>query len=221
MGKLLVLLGLGILVGILSLWRAYSAGKRTRALAALAAARGFSFAATAAPMSVIPSGQLNLFRKGDSRRITNLMWQKTGERLWSHFDLTYVSGYKDHETREQTQTVTMFQTSQVNFPGFQLAAKDLIDKISRIFDGPNIHFESSPHFSNSYLLKGKDEPAIRALFDENTVLYFETHPGYSVEAFGDALIVYHAGQLLKLQDTEREMMNRDEIFQLLANNAKK
>jgi len=221
MGKLLLLLVLGALVGILSLWRAYSAGNRTRVLAALASARGLSFVATADLMSVVPSGNLDLFRMGDSRRITNLMWQRTDELLWSQFDFTYASGYGNHETREQNQTVTMFQTSQVHFPSFHLAAKDLLEKISRIFDGQNLDFESSPLFSSSYLLKGENELATRALFDENALRYFETHLGYAIEAFGGILIVYQNGKLLKLQDTEREMVNRDEIFQLLGTNAKR
>lgn len=213
----LCLVGLIALAGISFAVSKYSGKKRTKGLAVLAEALGFSFQAKSDVMAVISSGKLRLFTRGDSRTCTNVMWQKTGDLTVTQWDFTYIVGF-NKDSMSYSQTVTMFQKSNLNLPRFILAPKGFFERNVDVFGLQNIEIREFPEFSRSYLLRGEDERATRIFFREEVLRYIEAHPGYNIEACGNTLIVYHPEQLLKVRKAERELMSRMEVFKFLERN---
>jgi hypothetical protein len=79
-------------------------------------------------------------------------------------------------------------------PGFLLRPEGTWDKISKWFGSADIDFNTRSQFSRSYVLRGEDEQAIRAIFADPLLEYFEQHPGLSIEGTGNTLLVYRLGK---------------------------
>ena len=219
MSGVLILVGLVALAGLSVALSKLSEKRRAKDLAAAANRLGFSYQKKVDPMAVMPSGSFVLFRKGDSRSCANVMWQKVDGFAVTHFDFLYTVGF-NNSARDCSQTVTMFQTSRLNFPGFFLTSKGFFEKIDDALRGNSINFTDFAIFSKSYLLRSENEERIRWLFSEDILHFFEAHLGYTVEAWQNTLIVYHPGQLLRPKDLERELVGRREIFEALRGRAK-
>ena len=57
----------------------------------------------------------------------------------------------------------------------------------------DIDFSVSPEFSSNYLLTGRDETTIRALFNQDLLEFFKWETGWTVEGHDDWLLVYRRG----------------------------
>lgn len=57
----------------------------------------------------------------------------------------------------------------------------------------DIDFTSHGGFSNNYILRGRDENAIRSAFTYEVISFFEDHKGLTVEAKGSRLFYYRNG----------------------------
>lgn len=90
----------------------------------------------------------------------------------------------------QTQTVACLRLAGKRFPGFELRPENIFHKIGAAFGYKDINFQGNEGFSKSYLLRGQDEAAVRAIFHPGVLMFFEQHPGWSVEGAGEWLAVY-------------------------------
>lgn len=61
-----------------------------------------------------------------------------------------------------------------------------------MFGYQDIDFDSHQEFSTQYLLRGKDEDAIRRLFNSEVLGLLGAQPGWSVQATGGQLLVYRS-----------------------------
>ena len=84
----------------------------------------------------------------------------------------------------------------------------------------DIDFESHPtavEFSKKYLLRGKDEQKIRALFTDTVLTFFAGHPDrVCVEGSDDQLILYRSGIRIEPEDIPAFMKEGFEVFRVLA-----
>ena len=82
----------------------------------------------------------------------------------------------------------------------------------------DIDFESHPtaaEFSEKYLLRGKDEQKIRALFTDTALTFFAAHPDeVCVEGSGDELIWYQPEKTIEPADIPAFMKEGFEVFRL-------
>ena len=67
-----------------------------------------------------------------------------------------------------------------------------------------INFETHPLFSSLYLLRGSDEPAIRALFGEDLLTFLEGQEKIGLEGDGEQLVWYR-----------RKRIEMDELQELM------
>jgi len=74
-----------------------------------------------------------------------------------------------------------------------------------------LSFDRFPSFSSSYLLRGEDEPAVRELFSDNRVVFFENRRGLCVEGGDDWLIVYRSRRRVRPQQVSAFL---DETFEV-------
>jgi hypothetical protein len=61
----------------------------------------------------------------------------------------------------------------------------------------DINFQHQQGFSNAYILRSEGENAVRSIFTDQVLSYFENHRGLTIEAKDDKLIYYRDGKLIK------------------------
>ena len=191
-GGTLAAIGVGVYLAYLS------ERKRTAALADVALRLGFSFEAKISNEEAATLGSFHLFKVGRSRKGKNLMRGKSDGADAIVLDYQYtVGGGKSSHTYSQTVVIYPGSAGAAALPDFTLGPEHWWDKVGEIFGHRDINFESSEEFSKHYLLKGPDEAALRTLFGAEPLGYFAQHQGWSVEAAGGSLVVYHTGQRAK------------------------
>ena len=158
---------------------------------------GFGFEKTCPPPAEMGCGHLNLFDKGRHRHCKNALTGKLEDVHVSLFDYRYTTGHGKHK-RTHHQTVATFQLPTPRFPAFELVRENFLHKIGQAFGYQDIDFDDFPEFSKRYLLRGRDETAIRAFFTPDTLHFFEQfNEKWTVEADGQWLIVYQPSKRVK------------------------
>ena len=166
-----------------------------------------------------------LLSEGHSRVITNMLHgdsellgfaEEFEVRIFA-YEFTVGSG-KSSST--WMQSVICFQSPQLNLPKFQLRPEHFFDKIGSKLGYQDIDFESHPtavEFSKKYLLRGKDEQTIRALFTDAVLTFFAAHPDkVCVEGSDDQLIWYQPGKIIEPEDIPAFMKEGFEVFRVFA-----
>ena len=166
---------------------------------------------------------LPLFGEGHSRVVTNMLHgdsellgfaEEFEVRIFA-YRYMISSGKSSHAVR---QSVICFQSPQLNLPKFQLRPEHFFDKIGSKLGYQDIDIESHPtaaEFSKKYLLRGKDEQTIRALFTDTALTFFAAHPDkVCVEGSDDQLIWYQPGKIIEPEDIPAFMKEGFEVFRL-------
>ena len=130
------------------------------------------------------------------------------------------------------QTVICFRSPQLSLPDFSMRPEHFLHKLGSVLGYQDIDFEShqaAAVFSKKYLLRGKDEQKIRALFTDKALTFFAAHPDVGnghlpfwhwsqyevcVEGSGDQLILYRAGIGIKPEDIPAFMKEGLEVFRV-------
>jgi hypothetical protein len=165
--------------------------ERTEALRRVAETAGLAFEPTADLAAVRALGEVQLFARGHSKRVTNLMTGRLGDRQGAVFDYRYTvgSGKSQHTT---LQTVVVLPSANGSLPDLQMAPENPVSRIAEAFGYQDIDIESSPEFSRRYIVRGADEAAIRAALYPGAAAYFADHEGWTVEARSGTVGIYRA-----------------------------
>jgi hypothetical protein len=139
--------------------------------------------------------RFRLFSQGKRKEVLNLMRGVANSLEVRIFDYQYVAAGRDGADAPR-QTVIAFRAPELNLPSFALRPKSVFHKIGTIFGYQDIAVANRPIFAKTYLLQGPSEPAIRELFDDQVLSFFEDQPGLSAEGGGFELIFYRAGALV-------------------------
>ena len=163
---------------------------------------------------------LPLFGEGHSRVVTNML-HGDSELLGfaEEFEVRIFAYGFAHQQQDQhvMQSVICFQSPQLNLPKFQLRPEHFFDKIGSKLGYQDIDFESHPtavEFSKKYLLRGKDEQKIRALFTDEVLAFFAGQDKICVEGFSSHLCFYRARKLIEPEDIPAFMKEGFEVFRL-------
>jgi hypothetical protein len=165
--------------------------ERTEALVRVAETAGLSFQAKADVETVRGLGDVQLYERGHSRRVTNLMTGRVGSTELAVFDYRYTTGAGKNQ-HTWTQTVAVFPSIRPSLPDLQLAPESPLHKIAEAFGSQDIDIESSPEFSRRYVLKGQDADAIRSVLYPRATSYFGEHEGWTVEARSGTVAIYRS-----------------------------
>lgn len=153
-------------------------------------------------MSFVPKGDereiqrlptFELFSQGSSRRLFNLLRGEARNVELSIFDYQYTTGSGKNSSTHK-QTVLLMRSPSLMLPEFTLRPENFLHRIASLFGFRDINFEDHPDFSGKYLLRGKDEEAIRALFTSDRLLFFEGASVVCLEGKNDQLVIYRAGE---------------------------
>ena len=155
----------------------------------------------------------HLFSQGRSKRIMNMLHGETNEVEVAIFDYRYTVGSgKDRKTYHQS--VIYFHSATLQLPTFAVRPEGMFHKIGALFGYKDIDFESHPLFSKKYLLRGDNEAAIRELFDDRLLSFFEGETKISVEGSRGQLVYYRQKKRIKPADTQNFMKEGFQIFAL-------
>ena len=195
------LLGAAVIAVIVWLYRRKKAGERLLAMQAVANQLQWNFAETA-PLNMIAGLEhFALFSQGHSKRIKNFMYGEANGVKAAVFDYIYVTGYgKNSQTHYQT--IAYLEPGNLRVPYFSLRPEGFFTKFLTAFGYQDINFGQRPEFSKKYLLRGQDEQAIRQTFNDALLSFFESYQGTSVDAGGNQLFLFRAGQRCQPQEIQ-------------------
>src|SRR5262245_40812954 len=200
----LIIGGVIVLVIVLIYWNWLQEKKRREALQALAGELGFEFFPQGDRDLQASLSSFHLLQQGHSKRLYNLMRGSANDLEVQIFDYTYVTG-GGKNSHTWHQTVICFELPQDCLPHFSLRPESVWHKIGSWFGYQDINFESHPTFSNKYLLRGSDEDAIRTLFTDDVLEWFEETNNLSGEGSGDQLLVYRQAHRPSPAATRKQM----------------
>jgi hypothetical protein len=171
--------------------------KRVEELRTVAAAMGFTFHEPASGDTLAQwVASLPLFDRGHSRRaLATLVGEIAGTPVVVT-DYRYVTGSGKNQ-QVHTQTVAVFTELGRGLPEFELCPEHIFHKIGQAFGYQDIDFEGHEEFSKHYLLRGKDETAVRAVFGPEILSLLGGDPGWSVQACEGRLAVFRASKRAK------------------------
>jgi len=185
--------------------------KRTEALQPIAEGMNFTFVAKPDQSMVGALGAFHLFSQGHGKKASNLMEGRSQDIDLRIFDYTYtIGGGKNSQTFRQT--VALFESPELRLPSFALRPESFFHKIGSAFGFKDINFDEHPEFSKKYLLKGADEDAIRALFDDEIMGHYEAHAGLSTEGAGQVLLYYRLSKRPKPEEIAQFMADGFVVF---------
>jgi carbonic anhydrase len=163
--------------------------ERTRQMVNVAGLLGWQFAEVAG-LNWIPNlEQFALFSQGHSKRISNAIYGEIDGVKAAVFDYHYVVGHGKHSSTFN-QSVVYFEPRNLNLPPFSLRPEHTFHKIISAFGYQDIDFGNRPDFSNKYLLRGPDELAVRTIFSDALLGFYEMNEGTSTDAGGNQLFIF-------------------------------
>lgn len=199
---LVLFVGLSVLIIVVVIvtWR--KERKRTEALRRVAEAAGLTFAPKTGVADTRSLGDVQLFARGHSKQVTNLMTGRLGDQHVVVFDYLYTIG--SGKSRSTTmQSVVVLPSAKDSLPDLQMAPENPLIKLLEAFGYQDIDIESAPEFSRRYILRGADEAAIRAALYPRATSYFAEHEGWTVEAQSGTVGIYRADSRPKPEDMLR------------------
>jgi carbonic anhydrase len=180
-----------VIVVLLLIYQRKKERERTEALRQVAAQLRWNFAEEP-PLNMIPNFEyFGLFNSGHSKRMRNLMYGEASGIKAGVFDYIYVTG-SGKSSQTHYQTVVYLEPGNLRVPYFSLRPENFMHKIISAFGYQDIDFAQRPEFSRNYLLRGQDEPAIRQVFNDPLLTFYENYGGVCTDAGGNQLLLFRA-----------------------------
>ncbi|NEP14070.1 MAG: hypothetical protein F6K14_28475 [Symploca sp. SIO2C1] len=172
--------------------RAYVRHRRTEAVKKIAARElGWEFFGDGNHNIPTFAWDLNLFSKGRSQQVRNLIYTQQEEASIFIFDYQYQQGSRKNRLTDY-QTVVLFESDTLALPRFLLIPENIFHKIGQLFGYQDIDFSEHPQFSWQYLLRGDCKDKIRQLFNYRVISLYESRQGVSTEGINTLLVYYYA-----------------------------
>lgn len=162
--------------------------KRTEAMRSVAEEIGLSFSATKDESLLAKLQAFSLFNKGHSRKMKNVMKAETELAQLTIFDYQYTTGSGNH-SRTNHHTVVAMESESLSMPEFTLRPEGFFDKVGATLGFQDINFDEHPEFSKAFVLKGKNEQAVRRFFDDGMLDLFAQRQGIAIHS-SDGLFIY-------------------------------
>ena len=119
-------------------------------------------------------------------------------KRFSVFDLEFTEGA--YIAREVIKTTVMYIKLDKEIPVFTLDKEGLLDFIYALAGFKDIPIENHPDFNKRFYLSGENIHAIRSLFTDELILFFESNPYYHIESNGTSILILKKERLLSVQE---------------------
>ena len=134
-------------------------------------------------------------------------------------ECSYVVASGEHSTKTIVQTVIYFRSPQLSLPRFGVRPEEWHHKLRSKLGYQDIDFESHPtavEFSKKYLLRGRGEQKIRALFTDEVLAFFAGQDKLCVGGSSSHLCFYQRDKIIEPEDIPAFMKEGFEVFRLFA-----
>ena len=210
----LYIIGIFLLFIALMLLQGYLSYRRTKAIEAIAPQLNLDFVGDGHQQIPAVVQSFNLFSKGRSRQVSNVLRGLHNGQDVFVFDYRYTTGSGKHR-RTYSYTVALVQVDGLVMPAFSLVPKTLFHTIGGWFGYQDINFEGYPLFSKQYLLRGSDEVGIRQQFNSRVFPFYESKHRTCTEGLGHTLIYYRTGGKLHPQEWASLVNQAQQVAELL------
>ncbi|UCH45615.1 MAG: hypothetical protein JSV11_02620 [Nitrospiraceae bacterium] len=193
---------------------AYSQGKRRgEAFQKFARQRGLSYAKKGDVNAVSAFSEYHLFAANTEKTVSNMIFGEPGSVSVSLFDYRFRTA-ASRSASGKSQTVAMGKSRRLTFPAFELYPQGTFHTMLSIPGKQDINFQHQKGFSERYILRSDDEGAVRSIFTDQVLSFFESHRGLTVIAQGDTLVYYRDGKLIKPGTLNSFLSDLLEMFRL-------
>ncbi len=104
-----------------------------------------------------------IFREGHSRRWRRTISGSVGNRPFTAFEYSYVTGGGKSSHHHRCAAI-LWEAPEAHLPPFSLGPEGFFQRLGQRFGVKDFDFVEDPEFSRAYQLQGDDEAAVRALF---------------------------------------------------------
>lgn len=191
--------------------------ERTKSLEAMAGKLGFDFKKKDADF-------LRIIRKSNylsqcrAVRASNCFSKKD-----ENVEIKIADFHYSDDGSARVATTCLVIDYRMNLPSFYLRREEsLVDGIGRLFDMQDINFEDDLPFSKAFVLQGKDEIALKYLFNSEVRNFMMRYAGSAaqIEGAGSTLFL-HKGRLEWAPDFETLAREAIELCRLLKKTVEK
>ena len=187
---------------------------RTARLTQVAQQLGIPFFPAGDPLLIGRLASLPLFSVKASKSIVNVLREVRPEVEFGIFDYNYRIGTGENR-HSITQSVMYFCSKTIDLPKFTVYPKMRFQKILWVFGiiQQGIDLGTHPQFAKQYVLTGDDEAAVRDLFCDELLEFFEGQKNQiNVQGHDHQLLLYRHGQRIAPDQVEQFMVEGFEIF---------
>jgi len=114
------------------------------------------------------------------------------------FDIEFSEG--EFIAKEVIRTSMLHIGFDGTIPVFTLDRETLFDKVYALAGFSDINFELHPDFSKRFHLVGEDRDAIKNLFNDDVIHFFESNPYYHIESNGNSLLIFSKQRLASTKE---------------------
>lgn len=229
---LLIIVGGVILVVLVVGWiQNLRLKHHTRQLARVAEVLGFAFSEEGDPKLYGQAHRFLLFSQGRTGKIKNLMQGrrpvpgKPGDTVdVAVFEYTFTTPYGRY-VENWRQTVVRIHDPEMDLPTFSLTPEAIFNAMlenakdpdlrERLVGTAGLSFPQHPDFEEATHVQGPDRMALRPLFTEDVIAYFEDFNVVCTEASGPYLLFYRYDNLLKPEEVPAFLERAMDGYELL------
>ena len=187
------------------------AKKRTKAMRAIAESLEMEFVAEKCDPNTLGLDGIDLFEKGRSRQVLNLINGTFEDTNAFIFDYHYVTGGGKNSSHH-SQTVIAYEICSKDgfqLPQFTCKPERFYHRFAAMFGFEDIDFEQYPEFSKAYRLKGENEDSVRKIFNETVIrqLEAEIEQRWNVDGSGKLLVIHKNDRIIKPEDCPQFLLD--------------
>ena len=187
------------------------AKKRTEAMRAIAESLEMEFVAEKCDPNTLGLDGIDLFEKGRSRKVLNLIKGTFEDTNAFIFDYHYVTGGGKNSSNH-SQTVIAYEICSKDgfqLPQFTCKPERFYHRFADMFGFEDIDFEQYPEFSKAYRLKGENEDSVRKIFNETVIrqLEAEIEQRWNVDGSGELLVIHKNDRIIKPEDCPQFLLD--------------
>ena len=114
------------------------------------------------------------------------------------FDITYSEG--EFIAKEVVRSTMLYIKTSSSVPVFTLDKEGLLERLYALAGYRDIAIKNHADFSNRFYLRGENARAIKTLFTDELVLFFESNAYYHIESSKDGLLVFSKERIASIKE---------------------
>jgi hypothetical protein len=134
------------------------------------------------------------------------------------FDVEFTEGA--FIAKQVIKTTVIHINLDRDIPVFTLDKEGLLDFKYGLAGFKDIAIDHHPDFNKRFFLSGENIDAIQSLFNDELILFLESHPYYHIESNGSSLLILKKERLLSVQEIKAMLYFGQQLYRLLQNGQK-